>query len=191
MNGWWLRAAGAANGHSLKLAPEMTSMKVRRCVALFVVLLSISANVIAAEQKVSPEKRAAIEKLLEVTGALELGQRFSSVLVTQMTNTLRATHANIPQKALDILPEVVNGVVAENIGTFKETVIQIYDEHYTLEDVEGLNQFYSTDLGRKVIRTLPLILQESMVAGQKWGQGLGPEIGRRVQARFQKEGISL
>lgn len=166
-------------------------MKLRRCFAVLAVLLSMSANVMAADKEISPEKRAAIEKLLEVTGVLELGQRFSSVIVAQMTETLRATHADIPPKALDILPEVVNGVIAENIGTFKETVVHIYDEHYTLEDVKGLNQFYSTDLGRKVIRTLPGLMQESMVAGQKWGQALGPEIGRRIQARFKKEGISL
>ena len=166
-------------------------MKIGRGLAVLAVLLSMSANAMAAEHEISPEKRAAIEKLLEVTGALERGKQFSSVMVAQLTETLRATHANIPQKALDILPEVVNGVVADNIGTFKEAIIHIYDEHLTLEDVEGLNRFYSTDLGRKIVRTLPALMQESIVAGQKWGQALGPEIARRIQARFQKEGISL
>jgi uncharacterized protein len=108
-------------------------------------------NIIAAEQEISPEKRAAIEKLLEVTGAVERGKLLSSVMVAQMTEILRATHANIPQKALDVLPEVVNGALADDIGTLKEAIIHIYDKNLTLEDVAGLNQFYSTDLARKVV----------------------------------------
>jgi uncharacterized protein len=155
------------------------------------VLLTFSANVMADGQDVSPEKRAAIEKLLEITGAMKLGQQFSSAIVTQLTNTLRATHANVPQKALDALPEVVDGVFAENIGALKEILVHIYDEHLTLQDVEGLNQFYSTDLGQRVIRTLPSILQESLAAGQKWGQALGPELASRLREHLQKERISL
>jgi uncharacterized protein len=166
-------------------------MKMRRCFVVLGLLLSVSVNVMAGSQDIPPEKRAAIDKLLDLTGAVQLGQQLSSAMVTQLSNSLRATHANIPKKALDVLPEVVNGVVAENIGGFREIIIRVYDEHLTLEDVNGLTQFYSTDLGRKVIKILPGILQESMVAGQKWGQSLAPEIARRIQARFQKEGISL
>lgn len=166
-------------------------MKIRHYAVVAAVLLLASANVLADGQQIPPEKRAEIEKLLEVTGALKLGQQFSAAMVTQLTNTLRAAHSNIPQKALDILPEVVNGVVADNIGTLKEVMIHIYDEHFTLEDVKGINQFYATDLGRKLIKTLPDVLQEGFAAGRQWGQALGPEIVQRVQARFQKENITL
>lgn len=166
-------------------------MKTRLSIALLAVLLSFSGSVLAGGQEISPEKRAQIEKMLEITGALKLGQQFSSAMITQMTNSLRASHGNIPQKALDVLPEIVNGVVAENIGTLKEAIIHIYDEHLTLEDVKGLNRFYSSELGRKVITILPGVLTESIAAGQQWGQGLAPEIARRIQERFQKDGISL
>ena len=166
-------------------------MKIRPLVAVIAVLLLASANVLADNQTVSPEKRAEIAKLLETTGALQLGQQFSAAMVKQMTDALRAAHSNVPQKALDILPEVVSGVVAENIGTLKEVMIHIYDEHFTLEDVKGLNQFYATDLGRKLIKNLPVVLQEAFSAGRQWGQALGPEIAQRVQARFQKENIAL
>jgi uncharacterized protein len=166
-------------------------MKMRRYLIVLAVLLSVSANVMAGGQDISPEKRAAIEQLLKATGALQIGQQLSSAMIMQLTNALRATHANVPQKALDILPEVVQSVIADNLGAFQETIIHIYDENLTLEDVKGLNQFYSTALGRKVIKVLPGVMQESIVAGQKWGQALGPEIAHRIQARFQQEGISL
>ncbi|HTV50641.1 MAG TPA: DUF2059 domain-containing protein [Steroidobacteraceae bacterium] len=169
-------------------------MKMRRSLAaLAALLLVVSTNALAQgqAQDIPPAKRAAIEKLIEITGALNLGRQLSAAMVTQLTNALRATHADIPQKALDILPDVVNGVIAENMATLRETMMHLYDQHLTLEDVQGLNQFYSTPLGRKVIKDLPSLLQESIVAGQKWGQALGPEIARRLRERFQKEGIAL
>jgi hypothetical protein len=120
-----------------------------------------------------------------------LGQQFSTAILTQLTNTLRAKHANIPQKALDVLPQEVNAVISENIPILKEIMVNIYGQHFTLDELKRLNQFYSTDLGHKLISTMPSVLQEGMAAGQKWGQTLAPEIGRRIQARFKKEAIAL
>lgn len=166
-------------------------MRLRHAVVAAAMLLSVSGAVLADGPQIPAQKRAEIEKLLKVTGTLELSQRLSTVMVAQLTSVLRAAHPNIPQKALDALPEVVNGVIAEHMGAFKESVVQIYDEHLTLEELKGLNQFYATDLGRRVLKVLPAIVQESMVAGQKWGQSLGPEIAQRLRERFQKENVAL
>lgn len=145
----------------------------------------------ASDQDVSPEKRAEIEKLLLTTNALQLGQQFSTAMVAHLTKTLRTKHTNVPQKALDILPQEINAVISENIPALKKILINIYAQHFTLDELKGLNQFYSTDLGRKVISTLPSVLQESMAAGKKWGPTLAPEIERRIQARFKKEDLTL
>lgn len=144
-----------------------------------------------AAADVAPEKRAEIEKLLDLTGALKLGQQMSAAMVAQMTNVLRASHPDIPQKALDVLPEEVNAVVAAHLDTFKEMMVVIYADNYSLDDIKGLNQFYSTPLGQKVISTMPTVMQQSMAVGQRWGQSMGPEIGRRIQARFAKDNITL
>lgn len=164
-------------------------MKTIRIFILFLIL--IAGTQVSAADTVPPEKRAEIEKLLELTGALKLGQQLSAAMVTNFSNSLKASHPNIPQKALDVLPEEVNAVLNENLDSFKELIILIYDRHYSLQDVQGLNQFYASELGRKVIQTMPLMMQESISAGQKWGQMLGPEVARRVEARFKKDGVTL
>lgn len=166
-------------------------MKMLRSLAILAWLLSAAPNALADATDVSPEKRAAIEKLLELTGALKLGQQMSSMVVTQMTGALRAARPDLPAKALDLLPEVVNGVIAENVGSFKEVVVHIYDQHFSLEEVQGLNEFYASELGRKVIQALPAVLQESMTAGQQWGESIAPQIVQRVKARLKKENIEL
>lgn len=145
----------------------------------------------ASDQDVSAEKKVEIEKLLQTTNALHLGQQFSTAMVAHLTKTLRTKHTNVPQKALDILPQEINAVISENLPALKKILVNIYAQHFTLDELKGLNQFYSTDLGRKVISTLPSVLQESMAAGKKWGPTLAPEIERRIQARFKKEDLTL
>lgn len=144
-----------------------------------------------AEESLTPQKREQIEKLLSTTGALNIGRQMSAFMVAQLANVLRATHPNVPQKAIDVLPEEVNAVIAGNMAGFKEITIHIYDKYFSLDELRGLNAFYATELGRKLISTLPAITQESMAAGQKWGESLGPEIGRRINERLTKEKIQL
>jgi uncharacterized protein len=165
-------------------------MTMIRFLALALAALLCCGGTVCA-QEVDPGKQAEIEKLLQTTGAMRLGQQFSAVMVAQLTHILRSTHANVPQKALDVLPEEVNGVIADHMPQLRQLMVRIYDRHFSVEELKGLNQFYATELGRKVIATLPLVLRESMAAGQQWGQALGPEIERRVKARFEKEKITL
>ncbi|HWZ64957.1 MAG TPA: DUF2059 domain-containing protein [Steroidobacteraceae bacterium] len=167
-------------------------MKTRLSVAvLSLLLMLVSASARADGPQVSPEKRAEIEKLMQTTGALKIGQQLSAAVISELTDTLRKTHPNIPAKTLDMIPEVVNGVIADNIDGFKEVVIHIYDEHFTLEDLQGLNAFYLSDLGQKVVKSLPAVLQESMAAGRQWGEALGPQIVQRVKSRLKEQNIEL
>jgi len=142
-----------------------------------------------AQEEVTAEERAAIKKLLEVTGAMDIGLMFSKVMVEQMTDLLKQSNSEIPSRAFTILEEEVNGIIREEIGAFYEMLYPIYHRHYTLSDVNGLISFYETPLGNKVVSTLPLITQESMLAGQQWGESLAPKIGPRILKRFEEEGI--
>jgi hypothetical protein len=42
-----------------------------------------------------------------------------------------------------------------------------------------------------MLRPEPKIVGESMAIGQAWGQSLGPEINRRVEAILKKEGMEI
>jgi hypothetical protein len=70
-------------------------------------------------------------------------------------------------------------------------VIPIYARHFSHKDIRGLLKFYQTDLGKKIIKIWPLILQESMTLAQDWSKSLGPLIKKNVNKRFKKEGIDL
>lgn len=152
--------------------------------------LSLVAAPVAADE-LTPQKRADIERLLEMTGATRIGRQMAALSAAHMTQSLRQTHPQIPPRALDFLPEEVGAVFDANVGAFLSAMIPVYHRYFTAEEVKGMIAFYSTDLGRKAISAMPGLMSESMTIGQQWGQSLGPAIAERVRARLKKEGIDL
>jgi uncharacterized protein len=157
---------------------------------LLLAALSLLA-VPAAADDLSPQKRADIERLLEMTGATKIGRQMAAMSAAHMAQSLRQSHPEIPQKALDILPEEVGALFEAHIGAFLAEIVPVYHRYFTAEEVKGMIGFYSTDLGRKAISAMPGLVSESMVIAQRWGQSLEPAIAERVRALLKKEGVDL
>ncbi len=161
----------------------------RRLFASLVLFTCLSHG--AGAHELTPEKRAAIEGLLVKINFADNATKAVPVVIAQLSNSLKQARPGIPQKALDAMPEEVTAVFKENMGSFTELMIQIYHKHFSLEDVEQLDQFYDTPIGKKMIAKQSVIQTESFVAGNEWGKLLNPEVMRRVRARLAKEGVQL
>lgn len=157
---------------------------------LFVALSAMCVPCLAADE-LSPGKRADIERLLEMTGALSLGKQMAAMTAGQMAQLIKKARPDIPPKVLDVLPEEIGAVFDANIGSFKEAMIPLYHKYFTGDEIKEMIRFYSTDLGQKTVKVLPALMNESMSVGRKWGESLGPAIGERIKARMKKEGVDL
>lgn len=165
-------------------------MRAVRTILLALILLAPLAPPASADD-LSPGKQASIEKLLQMTGALSLGRQMSAMVVQQITGMLRNSRPDIPQRALDTLPEVIDELIVENTPRLRDLLVPLYHRHFTAAEIDAMIRFYESDVGAKSIRVMPQLLQESMTLGQTWGESLGPEIQRRVRARLQQEGVKL
>lgn len=74
----------------------------------------------------------------------------------------------------------------ERKGELEALFTQIYDRHFTADELRQLIAFYRTPIGQKLIAEQPAIAQDAMAAGQQWGQRLGTEIGQQMAAEAQK-----
>jgi uncharacterized protein len=158
--------------------------------ALFLVA-SLTCGQGASAQAVSADKRAEIERLIEVTGVMAITQQLSNVFITNITQIVKKQNPNVPQQVLNATREEVNAVFAEQLPIFKEMCVVLYDKYFTLDEVRGLTQFYETPLGKKTISVMPALTQESLTLGMRWGQAMEPVIDQRIRARFKKENIQL
>jgi uncharacterized protein len=162
-------------------------MPARSALVCAVLLFQLSPPA-AGQDALTPEKRADIERFLEVTDALAFGQQLSQAFTAQISNALATANPGAPPGLANAAREIVDAVISEELPGFTEQVILIYDRHFSHDEIRGFIEFYSTDLGRKAIRVLPQITQESMMAGQIWGQSLQPEIDRRLRAWLEQQG---
>lgn len=159
------------------------------------VLLGIFCTFLAAgaarAAEVPAEKRAAIEHLLELTGARAMATQLVDAMTRHFAQTIRQQNPNVPQYVIDAIPEEVSAVFTEGLPALTEMLIPIYDKYFTLEELQGLSDFYGTPLGKKTITVMPSLMQESVRIGIRFGEAMGPRIDERLRARFKKENIKI
>jgi len=145
----------------------------------------------AFSEELTDEKRADIEELLEVSNSLALAQQMSEAFNMQMMAYLKRERPSVPAHVIEGLTEEINRVISENLPDFVEHVIPIYHKHFTAEEIKQMIEFHSTDLGKKIVRTMPMLMKESMEAGQAWGRGLESVMEERIRTRLAEEGYPL
>jgi hypothetical protein len=166
----------------------------KRFFSVLFILLFISAIQVHAEEILTAEKKEDIRKLLEVTGALNVGKVMSEALVKQMVETIKKVRPDIPAYMFDMVADEVNKTLSEGIvakGGYIDLIVLIYHRYFSHNEIKGLISFYQTPLGKKTMTVMPAMTQEAMAASQRWGQSLIPIIEQRMKARFKQKGIEL
>jgi len=119
-------------------------------------------------------KREKIKHLLELTGSGKLGMQ----VMDQMMSSFKNSYSTVKQEFWDNFRKEINANDIENL------ILPVYDKYYTETDIDQLITFYNSPIGKKMINTMPLVMQETMKAGQNWGK----EISEKVLARLKEKG---
>ncbi len=162
-----------------------------KLIPLFCATLLIQATP-ASSQTLDQSFRLDIQRLLEVTGAAQLGTQAASLISAQLLEGLRKAQPAIPDRALVVAKEVFDSEFAKAFtgpDNLTDQIILIYAKHFTHDDVRGLLAFYSSDLGKKTIAALPSVFQEGAAAGQQWAERQTPRIAAILEARLRAEGF--
>jgi len=122
-------------------------------------------------------KEQDIRRLLELTGSAKMAEQ----IMDQMMAAFEQNAPGIPKAFWD-------GFRAEiNTEDLVNMTIPIYDKNFSHEDIRGLIAFYQTPLGATLIEKLPVIAQESMAVGMKWGEEIGQKAVAKLQAQEEKK----
>lgn len=119
------------------------------------------------------DKKADIEKLMKISG--------SASMVDQIVDSM------IPQykQMVPSVPEVYWNEAGKKMkmsgGKLIAELVPIYDKYFTEQEIKGLIDFYESPVGKKMVKNQPLIMQDSMAVGQKWGIAIAEEIIKDLQ----------
>ena len=165
-------------------------MTTRRFVTVMAAVLFVVTPLRAQDQDAA--FRADVEKLLEATGGAAIGTQMATLVSNQIIDGFRAQQPSVPDRAVDIIKEVLNAEFAkmfEPASSFRQTLVTIHMKHFTHAEVKTLLEFYSTPIGRKAISVMPLAAQEGAAAGQEWARQHMPRITATLQERLRAEGF--
>ncbi len=135
--------------------------------------------------------RKDIEHLLEVSGSSQLAVQVATTISGQILDQLRS-NPSIPPRAIDVAKEVLDDEFKKAFAApdgLMTGIIRVYAKHFTAEDVKALVAFYNTDIGKKLVATMPALMQESMQVAQQWSLRETPRIARALNERLRKEGF--
>jgi uncharacterized protein len=141
---------------------------------LLAVTLVFSWTGHAAEDaaKPDPEEAKLVRELITITGSDRIGTQVMDALLQQF------------QQAFTTVPADYWATLRKSLKSEElvELIVPIYAKNFTSAELKELISFYQSPIGKKVVATLPAISQESMVAGQSWGQKKAAEILEKLKA---------
>jgi len=125
----------------------------------------------------------AVDKLMEVSGA---------------KTTLKAQFPVIMSNLREMLKGIPSDVFAKIEAKYQEIFLKrmtefyapIYNRYFTLEDIKEYIAFYETNLGRKVARTNPSLMNDLYQAGQQVGMAIAQSVVEELKAEgFETKGL--
>lgn len=149
----------------------------------FIFLLSFNANAEEKSSKVEVEKLMNLTEVSKMIDAMQgqIGNLFNS-MSTQMNISEKEKPAfNKYMKKVELLLQK-----EMNWNAIKEPMIQIYTKHLTKKEVNGLINFYQSDVGRSMIKKMPLIVRDSMLISQDLMKDFLPKV-QTLAIEMQKE----
>ncbi len=131
-------------------------------------LITFSSNAFA-----EPASAESVKQLMHKTGAGELGVQAMNQMLPALKN---------------LVPDAPEAFWSDYMAKFNpddliKMTVPIYQKYLTEDEVQALNAFYDTPAGKKLIKVQPQIMQESMMAGQQWGQAVAQD----VMTKYQKQ----
>jgi hypothetical protein len=138
----------------------------------------------------APEALAAARELI-VT--LKAADNFKALMPALMSSLKPAIVQNRPQVERDydaLVPVLLEGMNAR-LGEVLDAIAGIYARNFTAAELNEIVAFYRGPTGQKFVARQTGIMQESMIAGQKFGQAVGAEMQNRMIEELRKKGHNI
>ena len=101
-------------------------------------------------------------------------------IITQMFNMFKEQYPNVEEKVwIDLEEEFIKVSMDELVLM----IAPVYAKYLNQNELQQLIEFYDSPVGRKLAESTPLITQESMQIGQKWGEKIGEEFADKMKEK--------
>jgi hypothetical protein len=159
-----------------------------RIAGLFIVTLLLIAPVRA--QTPNPDAEAAARELVTT---IKLADQFKAILPTIIQHLKPAivqNRAEIERDFDTFMPVLLDRMTAR-IGELTNAVVLVYASNFSAAELRDLTAFYNTPTGQKFLQKMPVITQQTMLVGQKFGQAAAADAQKQMLDELRSKGHAL
>jgi hypothetical protein len=159
-----------------------------RLAGILVVMLLVLVPVRA--QSPNPDAAAAAKELIDT---MKLGDQFKAILPAILNQMKPAIVQNRPdvERDVDAIMPILLQKMSARIGELEDAVVSIYASNFTAVELRELTAFYKSPTGQKFLQKTPIVTQQTMAAGQKFGQSAGAEAQKEIIETLRSKGHAL
>jgi hypothetical protein len=152
----------------------------RLLLAATILLCTSSIGFAQQDPADSPATKEDIQKYLEVMHSREMMTKVIDAMTKPMHQMMHEQYEKDKDKLPADFETRMNKLMDDTMKSFPwdemlDSMVPIYQKHFTKGDIDHLVAFYSTPTGQKVLRELPAITAESM-------QSIMPIMQRKIEA---------
>lgn len=152
---------------------------------LLTALLLMCMMPVASAQDAAGEKHADIVRLIKLTNEEASFRKMYQMMFEETEKSMRAGEAGADASpAAKPLAQdyrtVAERVLERRLPELMAILAELYDRHYSHDDIRGLIAFFSSPLGRKLVENSPKQMQESYRLGVAFSRSMGEEIWKEI-----------
>lgn len=157
----------------------------RFAVVIVLAALFLSPLTLAHAEELTPQKRADIERLFQVSGSEMVVRQVTAALTAQTVAILRITRKNLTQQQLAAAESEIRAVLQEKMGGadgILQRLTPLYAATFSEAEIQDMLKFYDSPTGKKVVAAMPGL----NAAGQRIGLNMAKEIAPELKQRLEK-----
>ena len=144
----------------------------------------------AGAQSPPPDALAAARELIVTMRAADYFKTILPAIVQQLKPAIVQNRPQVERDYDAIMPLMLESMNAR-VNEIIDQVAALYARNFTAAELNEVVAFYRGPTGQKFIQKLPLITQESMVIGQRFGQSIAAELRSRIVDELRKRGHDI
>jgi uncharacterized protein len=144
----------------------------------------------AFPQTPTPDAAAAARELVVAMRAADQLKALLPVIMQQLKPAIVQGRAEIEKDYDAIMPTLVEGMLARS-NELVDLMATVYARNFTADEIRQVTAFYRGPVGQKFLDKMPAVAQESMTAGQKWGQAVAGDMRDRIVEELRKRGHKI
>ncbi len=144
----------------------------------------------AMAQPPAPEAMAAARELIAASDAAGQMKTLVPLIMRQMKPAIARGRQEI-EKAYDEAMPLILEVMNSHIDEFIEAAALIYARNFTVDEMKQIAEFYRQPAGQKLLQKLPVVMQESMALGQRFGQVIADDLRDQMTRELRSRGHDI